>query len=328
MMGCLATIEFHPCFHGGLPKHGTGKATIEAELAQQLAWVEQEPLYQVYLDLRKVYDHLDQERCLAIMTGYGVGPKLLRLQKTFWDKTQMVCRAGGSFGKPFGASQGVMQRGPLSSLMFNVCVNAVIREWFHWTIGEETAHGEFAVACREIVVFFVDNKLVGLRDSLWLQHTLDILVTLFESIGLQTNSDKTKVMMCISGKIRTALTEEAYHSQQNGPADLTVKRHQVECNICGASLVVGSLLSHLESQHDTYRSFVLNQDLAIERMAVVYRATADATGTYFCPVPACVGVADSKAALRLHFLWRNPQDLVYSPVEGSLPLPQCNRWGL
>ena len=64
---------------GGLPKRGTGTAIIEVKLAQQLAWMEQEPLYQVFVDLRKAYDHLDCERCLPIMTGYGFGPKLLRL---------------------------------------------------------------------------------------------------------------------------------------------------------------------------------------------------------------------------------------------------------
>jgi hypothetical protein len=136
MVGCLATIEFHPCLHGGLPKCGTGTATIKVKLAQQLAWVEQEPLYQIYLDLRKAYDHLDQEGSLAIMTRCGVGPKLLRLQKTFWDKAQMVCRAGGSFGKHFGASLGIMRGSPLSSLMFNICVDAVIQEWFCRTIDE------------------------------------------------------------------------------------------------------------------------------------------------------------------------------------------------
>jgi len=82
----LGSIEFHPCLHRGLPKRGMGTATIEAKLAQQLAWMEQEPLYQVFVDLRKAYDHLDRERCLAIMTGYGVGPKLLRLQTKFWEQ--------------------------------------------------------------------------------------------------------------------------------------------------------------------------------------------------------------------------------------------------
>ncbi len=87
----LVSIEFHPCLHGGLPKRGTGTVTIEAKLAQQLAWMEQEPLYQLFVDLRKAYGHLDWERCLAIMTRYGVGPKLLHLQTKFWEQAQMVC---------------------------------------------------------------------------------------------------------------------------------------------------------------------------------------------------------------------------------------------
>jgi hypothetical protein len=104
-----------------------------------------------------------------------------------------------------------------------------------------------------------------------------------------------------------------------------MRPYWAECNICGASLAAGSLTSHLETQHNTHWSFNLNIDLAIERVAVVYRATGDATGTYVSPVPACVGVAGSEAALRLHFLWCHPQDLVYSPVERSLLLPQCDR---
>jgi hypothetical protein len=192
------------------------------------------------------------------MTGYGVGPKLLRLQKYFWDQAKMVCRAGGSFGKPFAAFWGVMQGGPLSSLIFDVCVDAVIREWLCRTIDKEAAGGFFSVACKEIVAFFVDNGLVGSRDPIWLQSALDILVTLFEGISLQMNPDKTKVVTCVLGNIQVAHTEAAYHVQQLGPVDPTVKRCWVECNICGVSLAEESLQSHLETQHDMYWSFVLN----------------------------------------------------------------------
>jgi hypothetical protein len=59
MVRGMAIIKFHPSLHGGLPKHGTGTATFEAKLVQQLAWMEQEQLYQVFVDLRKAYDHLD-----------------------------------------------------------------------------------------------------------------------------------------------------------------------------------------------------------------------------------------------------------------------------
>jgi hypothetical protein len=213
--------------------------------------------------------------------------------------------------------------------MFNFCVDAVIREWLRWTLSlsKEAARGEFGEAKREIVAFFVDDRLVGSRDPVWLQCALDELVILFESIGLRMNPDKTKVMTCIPGKIRQAHTEEAYHTQQYGPVNPTAKRHRVECDICGMSLMAGSLRSHLETQHDTYRSFVLNQDLIVEHDAVIYHASADATGTYVCPVPACVGITCTEAVLQSHFLQHHPQDLVCCPVEGSLPLPKCTDVG-
>jgi hypothetical protein len=131
---------------------------------------------------------------------------------------------------------------------------------------------------------------------------MDILVALFKGIGLRTNPDKTKVMTCIPGNIRVAHMEAGYHAQQQGPVNPTVKRHRVECDVCGVSLAAGSLQSHLETQHDRYWLFVLNRELTVEREPWVYQAIADATGTYFCPVPACVGVACSKAVLRSHFL--------------------------
>ncbi len=152
------------------------------------------------------------------------------------------------------------------------------------------------------MAFFVDDGLVELRDPIWLQSAMKVLVTLFEGSGLRTNHNKTKVMTCVPGNIRVAHTEAAYHAQQLGPVDPTAKRHRVECNLCSASLAAGSLRSHLETQHNTYRLFVLNQELTVEREPRVYRANADATGTYFCPVPACVGVACSEAVLRSHFL--------------------------
>ncbi len=168
-------------------------------------------------------------------------------------------------------------------------------------MNKEAAHGIFAEASREIVAFFVDDGLVRLRGPVWLPGARNVLVKLFQSIGLRTNPDKTKVMRCVPGNIWVAHTEEAYHTQHYGPVNPTAKCHWVECDICGMSLAAGSLRSHLETKHDTYGSFVLNRELTGEREPIVYRATTDAIGTYFCPVPACVGVVGSGSALRSHF---------------------------
>ena len=60
----LDILEFHDCLHGFVKSRGTGTATIEVKLAQQLAWFEQELLYGVFLDLRKAYDTMDRG-CVA-----------------------------------------------------------------------------------------------------------------------------------------------------------------------------------------------------------------------------------------------------------------------
>jgi hypothetical protein len=47
----------------------------------------------------------------------------------------------------------------------------------------------------------VDDGLVSARCPEWLQSFFNILIKLFERIGLLANADKTKVVICVPGKI-------------------------------------------------------------------------------------------------------------------------------
>ncbi len=80
----LNTFDLHDSLHGCRNKCGTGTAGVKAKLAQQLAHLEQEPFYGVFLDLKKVFDSMDKERCLLILEGYGVGPRMIRLIRNLW----------------------------------------------------------------------------------------------------------------------------------------------------------------------------------------------------------------------------------------------------
>jgi hypothetical protein len=131
----LDAFNLHDSLHGCRNKRGTGTAIIEAKLAQQLSHLELKPFYGVFLDLRKAFDAMDRERCILILEGYGAGPRLVCLVQTYWRDAIMVCWGLGYYGTPFKAGRGVTQGGPLSAKLFNILVDAVVREWF-WQLQE------------------------------------------------------------------------------------------------------------------------------------------------------------------------------------------------
>jgi hypothetical protein len=92
-----------------------------------------------------------------------------------------VWHAGGNYGEQFSAKRGVTQGGPHSSLMFNVCDDAVVREWLHQMLGEEVTWGRIGeLMAQQLVMFYVNDGLIVSWDSVWLQEFFNILIGLFE----------------------------------------------------------------------------------------------------------------------------------------------------
>ena len=65
--------------HGFIQGRGTVTATMEENLAHQLAGLCHKPIFQFSLDVRKSYDSLDRGRCTEILWGYFLGSNLKRL---------------------------------------------------------------------------------------------------------------------------------------------------------------------------------------------------------------------------------------------------------
>jgi len=326
----LGAIELHDSLHGFVAERGTGTAIIELKLAQQLAHMEQEPLFATFLDLRKAYDAICRGRCLRILQGYGVGPRVLEVIAYFWVHMVCVCKAGGCFGRPFRTRRGATQGGPDSPRIFNVLIDAIVREWLRQTLGVEAARvGLSEEDVRKLLaLFYADDGVLASRDAARLQSSQDILVGLFERVGLDANATKTQCVTFVPGKIRTRLSNRSYTQQQEGvvsPAEW--QRRQVECDVCGDTMQRQSLYRHLETQHDIFRSRVIDRDLLLEHEEetfTVWQSPED--GQFHCPVPACIGLAQTPWNLRRHFADRHPWHLVGTPQEGVYP--RCEECGM
>ena len=104
--------------------------------------------------------------------------------------------------------------------IFNLVVDAVIREWLRQVLGEEVAADGIGSHIRVLLAaFYADDGLVQSRDPEFLQYSFDILVGLFERVGLRTNTTKTEAMTCIPGEICPALSHEAYANRIEGHSD-------------------------------------------------------------------------------------------------------------
>ena len=329
----LNVIKFHDCLHGFVQKRGCGTAVLEAKLLQQLAYLQQTPLFGVFIDLKKAYDAMDRERCILILKGYGTGVRAMRLICNFWDQASFACRAQGRYGRPFKAGRGVTQGGPLSPKIFNVMVDAIVREWLRQVLGDEYLLP--AVEIDGIVrlftaLFYADDGYIASTDAGLLQRSVDVLTALFDRVGLKTNVAKTKVMTCVDARIRVRQSDEVYYNARHGfRSEKEWRRRRVECDKCGLNLSAASLNKHLETQHGVFRSRVLNRDFLLEnREPETFTAHASMGGKFFCPAPACQDATDSYDtpwALRRHFRDRHPRDFVDVGGLGNLPKCQlCN----
>jgi hypothetical protein len=148
-------------------------------------------------------------------------------------------------------------------------VDAIAHEWFR-QLGEEGNYEEAELEdlmSTFFAIFYIDDTYFASQDAEFLQRALDIVVGLFEWVGLQTNTKKTQTMICTPGRIRTQLPIDSYHWMQCGrvTADEWNAR-PVECRQCGKVMLASSLGHHLSDVHDIYQLQVVSKDLLLSRI--------------------------------------------------------------
>ena len=111
----------------------------------------------------------------------------MRLICNFWDQASFACRAQGRYGRPFKAGRGVTQGGPLSPKIFNVMVDAIVREWLRRLyyvmlhVTRQPIQDGYLVSSHAYVVDDINSKDLNFHASPFKDHDDDRTVA-FKSL--------------------------------------------------------------------------------------------------------------------------------------------------
>ncbi len=126
---------------------------------------------------------------------------------------------------------------------------------------------------RFLALFYEDDGVLASQEANLLQSLQDLLVGLFERMGLHTNVIKTKCETMVPGRIRTRLLNTSYARQWEGIVSSAEWRCcQVDCNYCRKQLQAQLLYTYLATQHDVFKLNVVDQELMEEIDGCAFRA--------------------------------------------------------
>ncbi len=149
---------------------------------------------------------------------------------------------------------------------------------------------------------------------------LDILVSLFESLGLETNTSK----MHTPGRIRTQLPTKLYRRLQQGCVTAVEwNARDIECTKCRKTMKTSSLHRHLAGMHGVNQQTVVAEEMLECHPTETHVVTDWSPAGLTCPLPGCGGILGSGWMMRRHFRDVHPLDLVKVLKEGKFR--QCRQ---
>lgn len=208
------------------------------------------------------------------------------------------------------------QGDPLSPIIFNVIVDAVVR-CLRAKAPFESLRG----------LFYADDGWLASHDPMVAQNTVDSATDLFRRMGRQMNAAKTKTMHGHPGNEVHAIASPAFARRLTGIGEtyLARKRRMVSCDECGKLVQERNLAKHLVTQHNIYQRPPKRRKIldTISEDPVSYSVDLPPHSIVNCPVVGCNGRAGTRDSMRMHFAHRHPHDTIVIEQEG--PLPRCEQ---
>ena len=246
-----------------------------------------------------------------------MGPNIRSYINNIWDKQVFLLRQSGFYSNPLSVDRGCTQGDTDSPIIFNIIIDAVIRKW------TEEKNNNTSRA-----LFYADDGLIENEDPDTLQQDLDLIIGLFEKVGLRTNESKTKFMVFRGPSAPKAISKQAYYRMVTGKGKTYNERRKerVQCTICGKEMCRGSLQRHMEKQHNLKPERYLYSEKETQTTSSSFKVKIIRGKRNKCPIPGCPGESKDKFGMYRHFCLKHVETNLI--IDGDGQCERCNKCGM
>lgn len=151
------------------------------------AWEYNIAIHQLFLDFKQAYDSIDRNVLFNIMEEFGIPAKLIRLTKATLTDTKCKILLQNILSDNFTVDTGVRQGDRLSTLLFNLALEKVVRAMsINWK-------GTIFNTSKQLAAFADDADLLG-RGVLAVKESFVEAEKEGKKVGLVVSENKTKYL--------------------------------------------------------------------------------------------------------------------------------------
>ena len=151
---------------------------------------EKKKMYCCFVDIKKAFDFTNRNHMFyKLLNDYEIGGKFLKLLMQLYSDHKVFVRVSEGLLQPITTTIGLKQGCCLSSLLFNLFVNKLP------SIFDPSCDPVSVLNERFSCLLWADDLLILSRSSTGLQNAINKTKSFYDSLGLEINERKSKVMI-------------------------------------------------------------------------------------------------------------------------------------
>jgi len=166
-------------------------------------WRQRQPVYAVFMDIKKAYDSVHLPTLFRLLTHMGVPEPVVSLLRRWTARSRARVRVNGILSPPFPVDKGLPQGNPLSPLLFNLYLEALLR----MLLARSDIRGVTVNGVTVKVLAYADDIVLLCESPEQAQLALDAVCAWLADWGLDPGigNGKTEAVAFIPGATQPAV---------------------------------------------------------------------------------------------------------------------------